>query len=94
MPPMALDMHVRNWPSKPAPIMLGHGKGSRSSNSCTWRLRIVAPLRRDNACLLWSLINYEHPYPDRKRKDALGTYAGRNKAQVLDFCFAAVMRAE
>ena len=39
-------------------------------------------LCRDNACLLWSTVNYEHPYPDRERKDALGAYAGRNKPQV------------
>ena len=62
--------------------MIGREEGSRSLNSCTWHLIVLSPPHRDNTCLLWSLINYEHPYPDRERKDALGTYAGRNKAQV------------
>ena len=48
--------------------------------------RMLRPASRDSACLLWSHVNYEHPYPERERKLALGEYSGRSKSQVMPRC--------
>ena len=44
---------------------------------------MLQPACRDGACLLWSHVNYEHPYPERERKLELGEYSGRSKSQVM-----------
>jgi len=50
--------------------------------TCLSLSSMLQPACRDGACLLWSHVNYEHPYPERARKLELGEYSGRSKSQV------------